>query len=279
LYATRIAANAMRAAGLGLGAAAAADPPALYAYDVDTGRLAITTPRYSTAIVPRNRRAFAYGGIDLARLYGRTQRPLGTIGGTPPGAFGVVVRDAGGRERLASQRGKRHPGTLRLLRRELSAIPDGSRPATPAAGRFREVVAAGQVARGGVRIATLHRFRVAAIQTRWSVTCEWACAGARVAVHFPTWGRGAHVVAVLRSGQRVRLRHGGPDLRLGDVVRVELAGYDIEPVDGPSDARLALVPARRQPTNPDPGPTLAVRLVDGARLTGTALEMRLLPIG
>ena len=52
----------------GLGAMPAEDPPPLYAFDPDTERLAVTTPRYSTAIVPDNRGAFDYGGIDLARL-------------------------------------------------------------------------------------------------------------------------------------------------------------------------------------------------------------------
>ena len=70
LYATRIAANAARAIGLGLGRMRSAEPPALYAFDPDTGRLAVTTPRYSTAIVPDNHGAFAYGGIELARLFG-----------------------------------------------------------------------------------------------------------------------------------------------------------------------------------------------------------------
>jgi hypothetical protein len=69
LYASRIAANAVRAITLGLGSKSAVDPPPLYDFDPETGRLAVTTPSYSTAIVPSNRHAFAYGGIDIARLY------------------------------------------------------------------------------------------------------------------------------------------------------------------------------------------------------------------
>jgi hypothetical protein len=280
LYATRIAANAMRAVGLGLGGMAAQDPPPLYAYDSDTGRLAVTTPRYSTAIVPSNRRAFAYGGIGIARLYGRAQRPLGTIGGTPPGAFGVVVRDARGHERLASQRGKRFPGSLRLTGRELAVAPPlAGHRATPAAGRFAAIGALGHVARGAVRMTSTHRFRPDSIETRWAVTCSAGCAGSRVDAHFPSWGRGAHVVAVLRGGVRVRLFRDGPVVRLGDVARVELAGYDVVPLEGPAEARLRLVGAPRQATNPDPGPTLAIRLVDRARLTGVALAVRVIPVG
>ena len=58
LYASRMAANAVRAIGLGLGGAPAADPPALYDFDVESQRLAVSTPAYSTAIVPHNQRAF-----------------------------------------------------------------------------------------------------------------------------------------------------------------------------------------------------------------------------
>ena len=48
---------------------ARAEPPPLYAYDPDIGRLAVTTPTYNTAIVAVNQRAFPYGGLDLARLF------------------------------------------------------------------------------------------------------------------------------------------------------------------------------------------------------------------
>ena len=59
LYATRIAANAMRAVALGLGERPSALPPPLYSFDRETHRLAVTTPAYSTAVVPDNRHAFA----------------------------------------------------------------------------------------------------------------------------------------------------------------------------------------------------------------------------
>ena len=56
LAAARYEANAIRALEAGLGNAAAAEPPALYSYDPDTGRLAVTTPTYNTAIVAVNQR-------------------------------------------------------------------------------------------------------------------------------------------------------------------------------------------------------------------------------
>jgi len=51
-FCARMIANAARAVALGLGSRPAQEPPPLYAFDPDTGRLAVTTPRYSTAIVP-----------------------------------------------------------------------------------------------------------------------------------------------------------------------------------------------------------------------------------
>ena len=69
LAAARLEANAARAVEAGLGRMRGERPPALYAYDPDIGRLAITTPAYNTAIVAVNQRAFPYGGIELARLF------------------------------------------------------------------------------------------------------------------------------------------------------------------------------------------------------------------
>jgi hypothetical protein len=49
LFGARMAANAARAIDLGLGEQAAQQPPPVYAYDPDIGRLAVSTPSYSTA--------------------------------------------------------------------------------------------------------------------------------------------------------------------------------------------------------------------------------------
>ena len=70
----------------------AAEPPALYSFDPDTGRLAVTTPTYNTAIVAVNQRAFPYGGLDLARLYDGDQEVAANIGGTGAAAFGLTAR-------------------------------------------------------------------------------------------------------------------------------------------------------------------------------------------
>ena len=104
----------MRAIRLGLGSAPSADPPPFYAYDRELQRLAVSTPWYSTAIVPRTHDAFRYGGIELARLLGPRGAVAATTGGVPPATFGVVVRDAADRVVLASQPGRPRDASLRL---------------------------------------------------------------------------------------------------------------------------------------------------------------------
>ena len=99
-------ANAARAIDAGLGKKTSATPPPLYSYDPDIGRLAVTTPNYNTAVVAVNQNAFPYGGLDLARLYDGQQEVAANIGGRPPAAFGLLVRDVGGRRVTASQVGR-----------------------------------------------------------------------------------------------------------------------------------------------------------------------------
>ena len=111
-----MAANAARAIDLGLGERAAQQPPPFYAYDPDIGRLAVSTPAYSTAVLAANHGAVGYGGIELARLYDADGRPVATIGGRPPAAFGVVVRDVANRTLLASQTSRLQPSLGRSAR-------------------------------------------------------------------------------------------------------------------------------------------------------------------
>ncbi|HTE62616.1 MAG TPA: hypothetical protein VK631_19825 [Solirubrobacteraceae bacterium] len=265
LYATRIAANAMRAIALGLGDAPAAEPPPLYSFDRETGRLAVTTPSYSTAIVPDNRGAFAYGGIELARLFDGRQRVAATTGGTPPNAFGVVIRDAAGRTLLASQDGAARGARLHVV---------GARPP---AGSFRELSAGGRVAAGALRIATTHRFRARDIDVRWDIRCDGRCGA--IEVHLPTWGADAVIDVHARDGTHAPLAGAVP---LAGVDRVELgaeAGYAVTPLVRPPGAVLFPVATAPQPTDPNPGPTLAIRLVAGPHVRATSLAVRISPRG
>ena len=149
LYAGRMAANAMRAIRLGLGSAPSDDPPPFYAYDRELQRLAVSTPWYSTAVVPRTHDAFQYGGIELARLLGPRGAVAATTGGVPPASFGVVVRDAADRVVLASQPGRPRnaslPAGARAGRLGLVQGPHRDRddPRRPRAGHHDAHVPAG----------------------------------------------------------------------------------------------------------------------------------------
>jgi hypothetical protein len=244
LYAARMAANAARAVALGLGRMPATDPPPLYAFDRDSERLAVTTPHYSTAIVPHTNGAFAYGGIELARLFGAGQRVAANIGGVPPAAFGVVARG------VESQGGS--GGRLRLLRRHPR-------------GPFRVLDAVGTLRRGGVRVTTRHRFRGGSVEERWTVRC-----GCAAEVQLPTRA-GTAIELVGRDGSRSPLV---PGAALAGVARIALGGYSATPLRFPRGARLFPVATRPQRTSPDPGPTLAIRL---PRVSAATVGLRLVP--
>lgn len=285
--ASRVAANAARAVALGLGSAPAADPPPLYAFDADIGRLAVTTPRYSTAILATNRGAFPYGGLEPARLLGSRLQVVAGIGGTPPGSFGVVVTDRGGRELLATQRARRLQGgrpPLRLVdprtRRELRPRPY---PRRPYAGPFDVLEARGAVASRGVSVRVAHRFGARTIETRWLVRSDGRAA-LRVRAHFPTWGKASVVDVIRRDGSVLRLAGPGATgaaVRLGEVARVRLGaaagGYRLLPSAGSRDATLVALPGRPQPSNPSPGPTLAIELASAERFHERELAVRVVP--
>ena len=209
LAAARMQANAARAVEAGLGRKRATRPPALYAYDPDIGRLAVTTPAYNTAIVAVNQRAFPYGGIDLARLFDGKQEIAGTIGGTPPASFGAIVRDVSGRRVLASQVGRssvsRSVTPLRLIKAPLGVTARASSSAGRAyAGAFTDLRATGTVSGRTASIRVTHRFTPGSIQTRWDVARRATNAAYSVDVLFPSTGRSqAKVTAVLKDGSRV----------------------------------------------------------------------------
>ena len=150
LAAARVQANAAQAAIFGLGRMRGEQPPPLYAYDPDVGRLAITTPTYNTAIVAVSRNAFPYGGMDIARLFDGQQEVAGGVGGRPPASFGVVVR-SGGKLVAASQHAVEQADSDPL---ELLEAPRGTGvapepvPEAPVRGRVRDDPRARHRARG-----------------------------------------------------------------------------------------------------------------------------------
>ena len=240
LAASRQAANAMRALAAGLGAHPAQQPPPLYAFDPDTGRLAVTTPTYSTAIVPANQGAFPYGGLDLARLLDAEQDVAGTLGGTGSAGFGLRVGH------LRTQYGSRlyAPATQPL---ELVRAPHRVRAPVTAlrayAGPFRDLRVRGSAPAGTVE----YRFTPRTIRARWTAS------GPGGVVTFPSWGRSARIDRI-RAGVYA--------------IHSERAGYTVR-LRGVRSTRI--LHPRPQNANPNPGPTLEVAL------SGTRLEATLVP--
>jgi hypothetical protein len=246
LAAARHEANAIRALEAGLGRVPAAQPPALYSFDPDIGRLAVTTPSYNTAIVAVNQRAFPYGGLELARLYDGRQQVAANIGGTGAAAFGLTAR-AGGRV-LRTQYGERAYGASPL---RLVGV-DTSRPDRAYAGPFTDLRVEGTVRAGGMAATTRYRFTPEAIEARWTLRAPQS---ARATVSFPSWGRGAHVEATLADGRTITLgREPVPGVRALHVHSAS-SGYRVE-LGGATTVRVTDVAP--QDSQPDPGPSVVV---------------------
>ncbi len=257
MFSARIAANAARAAAAGLGAMAAAEPPPMYAFDADIGRLAVSTPRYGTAILASNRGALPYGGIELARLFDAAGRPVGGIGGRPPAAFGIVVRDSSGRRRLATQ-DPRRSSRIVLTRSPRGRVERVRRlPREPDAGPFADLAAEGVVRSRDAVVTTRHRFTRDFIETEWSV--ERRRGSPRVEALFPSWGRDAPIEALRADGSVVALGAGGAALPLAGVARFRVGAYEVMLLDAPEGVAQA-VRVARQIAAPNPGPTLVIRL-------------------
>ena len=237
LAAARMQANAVRAAGLGLGALPSEVPPPLYAYDPDVGRLAVTTPAYSTAVTVVDYDRLPYGGAELARLFDGEMRVAAGIGGRPPASFGIVAR--GPSRVVATQRGRPRANLARPPLRLPSVPRPEAYPPRPYAGPFRTLVAEAVTRHGPVTISTRHRFRPDHVETHWTIDAprRWT-----VEALFPSTGAGATITA-----------HAG-----WFHVQSEESGYVVVPLrDAP---RYRLIQPAPQDSAPNPGPTLAIRV-------------------
>jgi hypothetical protein len=254
LAAARVQAHAAQAALHGLGTKPTEEPPPLYAYDPDIGRLAVTTPAYNTAVVAVNRGAFPYGGVELARLFDGRQEVAGGVGGRPPASFGLVVRGSGGQIVAASQRAQGTDSPLQLL------SPKDDKP--PYAGAFSTLRARGRISRNGIDITTTHTFRATYIETRWEVR---GADGRAVEVLFPSWGKGARVWAVSAAGERAAVRSARSlDGVAWFYVQSRHSGYVVVIRSGGANATALTRRVAAQASAPNPGPTLAVRIKQAA---------------
>jgi hypothetical protein len=284
LAAARVEANAARAIDARLDRRPGAEPPPLYAFDPDIGRLAVTTPAYNTAIVAVNQGAFPYGGLDLARLFDSRQDVAANIGGRPPASFGIVVRDIAGKRVLASQTGRRWvtgSAPLRLSRPGLGVLALSSRLGHAYAGPFTSLSASGSLSSPTLTVHVAHRFTRDWIQSSWRLTRRAGRARYTADVLFPSWGgSAASVTAVLRSGDRVPV--GAGRIALSSIaylsIRSRYSGYVVAPVTRPAGAVVRTLAVSPQTSDPEPGPTLAIQIARASRFNRAALAVRITPV-
>ncbi len=261
--ASRMAANVGRAIIAGIPARPGSEPPAMYSFDPAVGRLAVTTPRYNTAITAVTNGAYPYGGIDIARLYDGRQEVAATLGARVPASFGIVARNRSGRIRLAtarpaSSRAERPP--LRLVRAPRGVGSAGSNLRS-FAGAFDVLRVTGRRAAGGVDARSTYSFRRNSIIGEWTVRATTKARRSAEALFPSTGGERAAVWALLRDGQTVPVTEPRPVMGVAAFwVQSERSGYVVEPIDRVKGATASIIQPNRQPSAPDPGPTLSVEL-------------------
>lgn len=285
LTAARMMGNACRAVIFGLDLLNGVQPPPLYAYDPDIGRLAITTPAYNTAIVAVNQGAFPYGGMEPARLFGSEQAVAANVGGTADACFGIVVRDHRTGRATESQRGRPHgnlavpPLTLRRAPRGTSAHP-AAYPQHAYAGPFEEIEAAGTTTGRTAKIVSRHIFRAGHIESTWHVQPRGGATGPHsIRAQFPSWGRSATITAVLHDGTSHPL--GPTPIALRRIAWFHIAGegggYVVVLRSKSLPGRARLLHPGAQSSAPKPGPTLAFELLDHGHLRPRTLTVRYAP--
>jgi hypothetical protein len=278
--ASRMAANAARAVMAGVPFRDGAEPPPLYSFDPAVGRLAVTTPVYNTAITAVTNGAYPYGGIDLARLYDDRQEVAATLGARMPASFGIVARNRHGTARLVTSRpaSRRAPGPpLRLLRAPLGVDSAGS-PLRAFAGPFDVLRVTGVKRAGGVVARSTYTFRPGSIVGAWSVHASTSRRRSAEALFPSTGGEQAAVWALLRDGQALPLTERRPVQGVAAFwIQSEHSGYVVEPRDRVKGATASTVLPTKQPSAPDPGPTLSIRLTGRLRERPVRFSARIVP--
>ena len=259
----------------GSAARARAPPPSLYAYDPDTGRLAVTTRAYNTAVMTVSQGAFPYGGLELARLYDGAQEVAGNVGGLPP----ALVR--AGRRRSPRPPSAGHPAPPPPLGAHAAAAADAralgrrrsasdSTAGRAYAGPFHALTATGTTATGSLSARVTHRFTGTSVTTAWRL--RGGRSGVTARVMFPTYGPGSRVEAVLRTGRRVTI--GAAPVALARVHHFLLhsarSGYEVVPVGHPRGAVASSVQVASQSAAPRAGRSLVIRVARG-RIAGARL--------
>ncbi len=254
LTAVRFQALVARAIALDLGLLEVRVPPPMYGFDPEIRRLAVSTPVYSTAIVPPT--DIGNGGIELSRLYDGKGQPLSGTGGNgvAKSAFGLRLV-AGARTVLETQ-----PGFNRYAAR-LGGLTTNS-PA--GGGAFSRLTSSSSVGAGKRRVVVEHVF------TPTTIAVSRRIRGGRglvAEIRFPTWlyatfelRRGADLVE-LTGDDFVRDAAGATGLR---AVLADGRDYDV--------AFASALPAGSTIQIIEPGNAFSAPLTDTAALVRVPLR-------
>lgn len=159
-----------------LGGVAEHDPGLVVSHDRETGRLALSSRRFNTAIVRAG--PGLEGGLEPTRLFDGRQRPLTVLGadGLDGPALDLrLLRE--GKVLAATQPGHTHALPARFV---------GVRPGLQNRTAARtDAAAAGTTSSGPDRVSVLHRFTAGRIETRYVIRRKRAT---RAVFRLPVWG-------------------------------------------------------------------------------------------
>jgi hypothetical protein len=154
-------------------------------------------------------------------------------------------------------------------------------PEHPYAGAFEQVQCTGEVREGDVTVRTTHTFTRDRIHTAWEIRRRDEKHRLAATVRFPSWGHGATISAVLKTGAKVAL--GKTPLPLRGISRFEIrcgeaqGGYSLELDGAPAGASAYTTVAQTQSTNARPGPQLVVELAHGISWRELGISAELTP--
>ncbi|MCK9250372.1 MAG: hypothetical protein M0P31_15535 [Solirubrobacteraceae bacterium] len=241
--ATRVQAHASRLALLRPGNAAPERPPAWFARDNGVGRLVVSTPAYSTGVLVRHP-TDDYGGIEMARLLNADGMPVSGIGGSGRSAFGLdLVRR--GRVVLDTQ-----PGRSTVRRGRTSVRVDAGPRRSDVRDTFTGALRVrSRVANAAGSVELHQRFHRGFVVVRRTVEAERA---GTATTRFPSWGDGARLTVVRRSGRTERLtgRSVSAAGAVGLVVESASGGYAVDLCEVPRGSRLRAVTVPSVATSP-----------------------------
>ncbi|EHN10696.1 hypothetical protein PAI11_24470 [Patulibacter medicamentivorans] len=254
----RFASTLAELADRGLAGGTGSALPAAVSHDADLGRLAVTTPRLSTAILaPWS--PMRVGGLEPARLLDGAARPLTGIGGSGPGSLGLTLRSG------ASTLIETEPGKPRKSESALK-VPAANRNASRTLSGTLTVSGTDSASRLGLTVS--HRISTAAIRTTYTIRNSRP-GTVTAELRIPTYGKGSgsltvgqKLSATALARQRAIVAPSGGRFTLG------LKGL-------PRGATGQVVKVAAQKGNPTPGPQLRIRFTVPS---GTTRVQRLIKV-